>query len=310
MFGGAIGEISCEQGGVVSNRGVVYVVTGEKFSQLALQSLEYLRAVEPTVAVTAVIDPAQIAWWSERAGTLDIHLIELIDPEYRAIDKAKGLQQVRYERFIYLDADTVPIRPFADDMFQALDFCEVLALPGMALNYEWEKKDFSPALSQYNGGVVGLSGRAAANLPTQWEATYKAQENPSYDQASLRATILQEGYRVGSLPQEFNFRGNGSVRDPRILHFTGVSRKQDFYRSEKQRADLIASFSQPSVSGRFAGFAPAYSLRDITRREGPGTLGWWFQGAISLVLSRITSRARSVLRTLAKRKRASSKKSS
>lgn len=282
----------------MSDRGIVYVVTGEKFSRLALQSLEYLRAVEPVVTVSVVIESAQKESWDAHAGTLDVGLIELNKPEYRAIDKAKGLQQVDYERFIYLDADTVPIRPFADDMFRALDFCEVLALPGMALNYEWEKTDFSPALSQYNGGVVGFAGRAANDLPVQWEATYKEQDNPSYDQASLRATILREGYRVGSLPPAFNFRGTGSVREPRVLHFTGQTRKQDWYRSEKNRAKRIQYFATPGLSGPFAGFAKAYSIEDLDKKDGPGRYRWWLAGISRLVARRVQKTARSVLVTL------------
>ena len=273
----------------------MYVVTGEKFARLALESLQYLRLVEPTENVTVVVDTAQSDVWIGQDKRLDLEFIELPAPEYRAIDKAKGLQQVKYERFIYLDADTVPIRPFADDMFRALDFCEVLALPGMALNYEWEKTDFSPALSQYNGGVVGFAGRAAKDLPVQWEATYKEQDNPSYDQASLRATILREGYRVGSLPPAFNFRGTGSVREPRVLHFTGQTRKQDWYRSEKNRAKRIQYLATPGLSGRFAGFAKAYSIEDLDKKDGPGRYSWWLAGISRLVARRVQKTARSVL---------------
>lgn len=284
----------------MDTRGIVYVVTGEKFSRLALQSIEHLRSVEPIVSVTVVFEPSQRGVWASEARALDLRLIELTDPEYRAIDKARGLQRVDYSTYVYLDADTVPIRPFADDMFRALDFCEVLALPGMGLNYEWEKKDFSPALSQYNGGVVGLSGRAAKDLPMQWEAAFKAQVEPKYDQASLRATILREGYRVGSLPLEFNFRGDGLVKEPRILHFAGASRRQRFFRLEKLRSALIESFTQPELRGFYYRFSPAYSSQDTYNREGPGRLRWWFAGAAGLLASRLYATSRNLLRALAR----------
>lgn len=284
----------------MTERGIVYVVTGEKFSRLVLQSIRYLRKVEPDEHVTLIIDQEQIDVVAAEATELNVQLLPLIDPEYRAIDKAKGLTQVSYSQLIYLDADTVPIRPFAEDMYRALEFCEVLGLPGMSLNYEWERTDYSPALSQYNGGVIGLSGKAAKNLPAQWEARYKAQENPYYDQASLRATILREGYRVGSLPQEFNFRGNGAVKEPRILHFTGASRRQRFFRSEKLRSELIEAFAQPGLQGFFSGFAPAYSPQDTDNREGPGRFGWWLAGAARLVSSRFYATGRNILRALAR----------
>lgn len=287
-------EVSLEE------RGIVYVVTGEKFSRLALQSIRYLRRVEPDEHVTLIIDQEQLNAVRPVAGELNIQLTTLKNPEYRAIDKAKGLAQVSHAQLIYLDADTVPIRPFASDMYRALEFCDVLGLPGMSLNYEWERNEYSPALSQYNGGVIGLSGRAAQELPGQWEATYKAQKDPSYDQASLRATILREGYRVGALPQEFNFRGNGSVKEPRILHFTGISRKQRFFRSEKLRSELIESFQEPGFKGFFSGFAPAYSSKETTSREGPGSLTWWLAGASRLIAARLYAAGRKLLRTLAK----------
>lgn len=285
----------------MTERGIVYVVTGEKFSRLVLQSIRYLRKVEPDEHVTLIIDQEQVDVVAAEASRLNVQLLPLIDPEYRAIDKAKGLTQVSNSQLIYLDADTVPIRPFAEDMYRALEFCEVLGLPGMSLNYEWERTDYSPALSQYNGGVIGLSGKAAKNLPAQWEARYKAQENPYYDQASLRATILREGYRVGSLPQEFNFRGNGAVKEPRILHFTGASRRQRFFRSEKLRSELIEAFAQPGVNGFFYGFAPAFSAQETNRREGPGSLSWWLAGAGRLIASRFYAVARNVFRVVAKR---------
>lgn len=43
----------------MDTRGIVYVVTGEKFSRLALQSIEHLRSVEPIVSVTVVFEPSQ-----------------------------------------------------------------------------------------------------------------------------------------------------------------------------------------------------------------------------------------------------------
>lgn len=284
----------------LTERGIVYVVTGEKFSRLVLQSIRYLRKVEPDEHVTIVIDEEQIGFVTAQASDLDVELLPLVDPEYRAIDKAKGLTQVNHAQLIYLDADTVPIRPFASDMYRALEFCEVLGLPGMSLNYEWERTDYSPALSQYNGGVIGLSGEAAKNLPAQWEARYKAQENPYYDQASLRATILREGYRVGALPLEFNFWGQGSVKEPRILHFTGVSRRQRFFRSEKLRSELIETFAQPGLEGLFAGFTPAYSSQETNSREGPGRLSWWLAGAGRLIGSRFYAEGRNLLRALAR----------
>lgn len=283
-------------------RGIVYVGTGKKYIDLALQSIRYLREVEPDESVTLVLDDLDYPAAQRAVEDYGIELKALDGPEYSFMDKVRGIRLSPYQRTIFLDCDTIPIRPFADDLVRSLDDVDVVALPGFGLNHSWERESLSPALSQFNTGVIGLRMDRAGQLLDSWESEFRSEADPWHDQPSFRVALYRSGLRWGALPPDFNFMGHGKVKRPRILHFTAWRRKQSFYTSPTERAQLIEYFTQPNAGGIFNHFAEAFGVNNLHSNRGPGRLSWWVSGLVRLSLFRLRRQARQ-LRQMRKAKR-------
>lgn len=274
------------------SRGIVYVGTGAKYVDLALQSIRYLREVEPDEPVTLVLDDPSYPPARQAVEDFGIQLVALDHPEYSFMDKVRGIRVSPFQRTIFLDCDTIPIRPFADDLIRSLEDVDVVALPGFGLNHSWEKEALSPALSQFNTGVIGLRMDRTEQLLDSWERHYRAEDDPWHDQPSFRVALYQSGLRWGALPPDFNFMGHGKVKRPRILHFTAWRRKQSFYTSPTERAKLIEYFTEPNAGGIFNHFAEAFGVNNLHSNRGPGRLSWWLSGLVKLLVFRMRRQAR------------------
>lgn len=267
-------------------QGVLYVATGGKYRELLLQSLKHLRRVEPSVSVMVVSDRESIPALEPWSRKFKFSIVQLEDPRFGFVDKINGMALSPFEKTVFLDCDTVPIRRFANDLFVALDQSEIVALPGMSLNHQWEES-YSAAISQFNTGVIAYTRSVLdSSFFANWYANFEGEENPTHDQPSFRATVLDLGIKVAPLAVEYNFMGNGSVFEPRILHFTAWRRIQVFYQSQSRRTNLINRFLQEGYGGFFANFSEADSVNSV-RGTGPGSrIHWWVSGAWSWVLFR------------------------
>ncbi len=289
-----------QKGAGVPDSGIVYVATGQKFVDMALESIRYLREVEPDESVTLITDADQAARLEKEAEGQRFDVLQLPAPQFGFIDKVDGIGLTPYKRTIFLDADTIPIRPFAQDMYRALDFCNLVALGGVGLNHDWESQLFSAALSQYNTGVLGLDSRAIKEFVPEWRETFLAEDDPKHDQSSFRAVVLRSNLRCGPLPPAFNFMGHGSVARPRILHFTGARRSQSFYKSPQARRQLVGEFAANEEPGFFAHFATASSAHAVLSPRGGGRLSWWLRGTLEWFVVRWSRFFRRSIRLLAR----------
>jgi len=150
------------------SHGVVYVATGTKAVQLFEISAAHLREVEPTLSIVVFTDAAH----EERIRNLkikdcEVRIIE--EPTFTFFDKPLALQRTPFDKTIYLDADTIALRPFSDEIFEALDYVPILALSdGIAFNLEWEYENYPPAIPQFNSGVIAYRFPDAQPVFENW----------------------------------------------------------------------------------------------------------------------------------------------
>jgi hypothetical protein len=280
--------------------GIIYVATGRKFVDMALESIRYLREVEPSESLTLITDAEHAENLGSESESHRFDVRPLPAPQFSFIDKVDGIGLSPYAKTIFLDSDTIPIRPFAEDMYRALEFCNLLALGGVGLNHDWEAQLFSPALSQYNTGVLGLDRQATKEFVPEWRKSFLAEDNPKHDQSSFRAVVLHSNLRCGPLPPAFNFMGHGSVARPRILHFTGARRSQHFYKSASARRKLVREFASSEEPGFFAHFATASSAHAVLSPRGGGRLSWWVKGTMEWFVVRWRRSLRKLMRAVAR----------
>lgn len=280
--------------------GIVYVATGNEHFDLFLESLEALREVEPDVSVTVFSDGGQSPGQRDRATKFGATIIELPNPAFSFHDKISGMESSPYEDTVFLDTDTVAIRPFVQEALRSLLIYPLIALPGMSLNHTWEESNYSALISQYNTGVVLYRQSAIPGFFRRWREIYDAEENPTHDQPSFRAAVLEQEIRVGPLAAELNFMGSGWVLEPRVLHFTSWRRQQSFYQSRTVRNRLISRLSQPGYGAVLHDFYEVGSWGDVRGKSTSGKLSWWLGGLVRWMWARVFRYGRGGIRLVSR----------
>jgi Nucleotide-diphospho-sugar transferase len=184
------------------DKGVIYVATGPDYRALAQASARSLRAVDPGVAVDLFTDDVGAV----EAGLFDaIHRID--DPHPRS--KLDCMARTRFERTLFLDADTLVLAPLGD-LWAVLERFE-LALAhdvrrASALIRAGHAVATPYAFPQLNSGVV-LYRRSPAMLAflAEWARRF-AESGGTRDQPVLRDMLWQSDIRFWVLPPEFNLR--------------------------------------------------------------------------------------------------------
>jgi hypothetical protein len=183
-------------------KGVIYVATGPDYRALAEASARSLRAVEPGLAVDLFTDDVAAA----APGLFDrVH--EIAQPHARS--KLDCMAETRFERTLFLDADTLVLNPLGD-LFDILERFE-LALAhdvrrASALIREGVAEATPYAFPQFNSGVV-LYRRSAAMRAflADWARRF-AEAGATRDQPVLKDLLWRSEIRFYVLPPEFNLR--------------------------------------------------------------------------------------------------------
>jgi hypothetical protein len=184
------------------DRGVIYVATGPDYRALAEASARSLRAVEPDLPVDLYSDDAGAV----TAGLFDaVHIIETPHPR----SKIDCMANSRFERTLYLDADTLVLAPLGDlfDVLERFDLALAHDVRRMsALVREGYEVDTPYAFPQLNSGVMLYrltSGMQA--LLADWARLF-ALSGGLRDQPVLRDLLWCSDIRFWVLPPEFNLR--------------------------------------------------------------------------------------------------------
>lgn len=179
--------------------GIIYVASGKDYVDLACASATSLRNREPALPVDIFTnDPVP-------AGIFDrVH--PLTRPGPRA--KLTAMQQTRFERTLFLDADTLVVGPLGD-MFDLLERFDCSLAHDMRRASRLIREGTAPApraFPQLNSGVL-LYRRSAAMLAflAEWERRFHATA-ARRDQPILKDLLWESDLRFYVLPPEFNLR--------------------------------------------------------------------------------------------------------
>lgn len=201
-------------------KGFIYAATGELYVTLARRSARALRLVYPDAEIDLFTDTPLDDPVFNRIFRLD-HVSRR--------PKIEALQRSRFERSIYLDADTALVAPI-DDVFDLLDQFD------MAMCAEYRRNDLRNrnqlagaevplCFAQLNSGVIALrKSPEVAALLDDWH-DWVHNRNQQFDQPSLRALLFRSSLRLHVLPPEYNvmfFSQFMKVKDgisaPRLIH--------------------------------------------------------------------------------------------
>ena len=183
--------------------GVIYVATGEDYLDLARASAESLRQTNPGLPADLFTD------LPDAAG------LEMFDRVHRITqphDRSKldCLPLTRFDRTLFLDADTLVLRPLGD-LFDVLDRFEMAMAHDVrrasALVQEGLRHKTPYAVPQLNSGVL-LYRRSDAMLAflREWATRFHAEPQVDRDQVILKDLLWESDLRFWVLPPEFNLR--------------------------------------------------------------------------------------------------------
>jgi hypothetical protein len=182
--------------------GVIYVASGAAYLDLARASARSLRAVEPDLPVDLFTDDPD----APDLGMFDmVHRID--NPEPRS--KLTCMAQTRFERTLFLDADTLVVAPLGDlfDLLERFDCAMAHDVRRASTLVQEGLTEATPyAFPQLNSGVL-LYRRSRAMLAflREWAARFKA-AGVGRDQIILKDMLWQSDIRFYVLPPEFNLR--------------------------------------------------------------------------------------------------------
>jgi hypothetical protein len=229
-----------------------------RYARMAWLSAKGLRLVNPEARVTLLVDDQTRDALARLGDPLDKLVDETVGV---ATDIPEPVVRSRYLRlrargllrgdFLYLDADTVPIRPFADVMAAdgslaaALDFNDEASAnwqPDPETRRVFAELGWEVPRRCYNAGIVLLRDRPEVHrLCEDWLRRWNLTRGRGKrtddlgDQFAFNSAVLESGLRIARLPDRFNAMVNvhpSVAWRASILHF--------FASPEQIRGTLLA----------------------------------------------------------------------
>jgi hypothetical protein len=178
------------------------VASGADYRDLAFASARSLRATEPGLAIDLYTDNPEAVPF----GLFDmVHRIARPEPRSKLVCMA----ETRFERTLFLDADTLVMNPLGD-LFDLLDRFDCAMAHDVRRASDLVQEGLSVrtpyAFPQLNSGVLlyRLSPAMLAFL-AEWLARFRAAGLPR-DQIVLKDLLWESDLRFYVLPPEFNLR--------------------------------------------------------------------------------------------------------
>ena len=183
--------------------GAIYVATGPDYRALALQSAKTLKAHNPALEVDLFTDDT---------NAIGLDVFDRILPVPRVHDRAKleCFALSRFTRTLYLDCDTLVLRPL-DELFTVADRFELALAHDVRRKSALVREGFAEktpyAFPQLNSGVL-LYRKTEAMLSffKEWRQRFHAHPEIPRDQVFLKDLLWASNLRFYVLPQEFNLR--------------------------------------------------------------------------------------------------------
>ncbi|MEQ9257583.1 MAG: putative nucleotide-diphospho-sugar transferase [Roseovarius sp.] len=182
--------------------GVIYVATGAGYTALAVQSAVSLRQMSPGLAIDLFTDLPD----APGLGIFDaVHPVPSSHPRV----KLECFARARFERVLFLDADTLVLADLAELFALAERFPLSLAHDvrrRSELIRQGHAHETPYAFPQLNSGVMLYRNDAGMrDFFAEWKRRYDAAGVPR-DQVVLKDLLWESDLRFYVLPPEFNLR--------------------------------------------------------------------------------------------------------
>lgn len=181
------------------NRGVVYAAIGEEYVKEVRKSIMSLREHMPDIHVTVISD--------REINYDEINDVIVKNDCYGHYgDSIIDIDQLPYERGLYLDTDTI-ICGDLSSMFDILDRFDIACSITPGVRY-YSSSEIPTAFPLYNTGVfVWKKSDDTIKFFQEWKETYLENLDESEDkfnQPSFRKALYYSDMRIATLPQEYN----------------------------------------------------------------------------------------------------------
>ncbi|MDF0602287.1 putative nucleotide-diphospho-sugar transferase [Psychromarinibacter sp. C21-152] len=205
--------------GAAPSRGFVFAATGPGFTEIAGRAAESVRSVHPDGQIDLFTDQP------EAAGVFDrVHPLTNVSVR----PKFEALLRSRFDRTIYIDADTRMIAPVGD-VFDLLDRFDIAAAQDEGQNNPNSRRfwrtSVPAAFPQYNTGVIAVRrSEATDRLFAECDRAFR-ENGLEKDQPVFRELLYLSDFRIATLPMAYNcmfvrlLAGQDHEQiAPRILH--------------------------------------------------------------------------------------------
>ncbi|MGB0658678.1 MAG: putative nucleotide-diphospho-sugar transferase [Mangrovicoccus sp.] len=264
--------------------GFVLACTGAKYTTAALQCARTLKETNPGFAVDIFTDQE-----IDSPHIDQVH--ELTDSWFRP--KFESLINSRFDRTIYIDADTYVVADLSD-VFWLLGKHDIAACHAAGRNQGFARIHWHyplpNAFPQINGGMMGVRRSEATQRLFKSIVEGMKRDNSGGDQPIIREMLWESDLRLAILPPEYNARnttlwryGGSKFTAPRILHHSGFVKRikdektpiapEEIYGSRltKHFRRLIAA--DRSLNPKAQGKVPAPQFNNIFVRARDGLAG-------------------------------------
>ena len=198
-------------------QGAVYVATGRKYIEEALQSMASLKAATSSVHVTLFSDEEVKSPWFDQLVRIDA--AEQRDETFRKaasalpmgmINKVYYMDRSPYDRTLFLDTDTFVVNDISD-MFPLLDRFDIAVTHAPHRSLKALKvplEDIPSSFPVLNTGVILF--RKSEKLSAFFSEWLRLYPDVKYvgcnDQAPFREALYHSDLRVATLTPEYNYR--------------------------------------------------------------------------------------------------------
>jgi hypothetical protein len=205
----------------MSDQGVVYIATGDKFVEEATLSARTVREQMPNVPIALMTD-------------LDTNIdvfdttIEIEQPRHDFGDQVFHLGRTPYEKTIYLDTD-IYLYESIEGLFTLLSNFDLAAAHNQRY-YSSERVDIEGiaaiprSFPEYNSGVVAMKRNdRVQSFLNEWRDAYEqvVEHGQVHNQAAFRLALYRSDVRLATIPPEYNcvFHRPGTVnRTVKVFH--------------------------------------------------------------------------------------------
>ncbi len=199
--------------------GFVFAATGDTYTRLAQKSARSVAQFHPDIAIDLYTD-------QDISDPVFSHIHSLSEVTKRP--RMYALVNSRFEKSIYLDADTLMVAP-VDDVFMLLDRFDLAIAQDQwqnsPLGYTCTDPDVPAAFPQYNAGVMGVrNSEGTRGFISEWDRKFR-ESGASKDQPLLRELLYKTDLKLATLPAAYNLLDLKAARawsshhlPPRIIH--------------------------------------------------------------------------------------------